>query len=132
MALNTTIAYLARDKIFETEKAFDTDFTVSHVPGARRSNHTTEEKWVTVHNITDTSHWDLNTHGFCVIHAETHLDPQDVWTRKKEVQKSYWDQIERLLEDRFPEYSRIESYDLTVRPTSTFMIFDARVLTFLF
>ncbi|KAJ6010020.1 hypothetical protein N7522_005036 [Penicillium canescens] len=119
MALDTTIAYLARDKIFGKEKAFDTDFPVSHVPGARRTNHTTEEKWVKVHEITEPHDWDLNTHGFCVVRAETHLNPQDIWTRKKEIQKSYWVQIERLLEERFPEYSRIESYDLTIRSRDT-------------
>lgn len=118
MVLDTTVAYLARESVFDTVKAFDTDFPVAHIPGAQRTNLRVDVKNVQVHEITDSTRWDLDTHGFCVIHAKTHLDPRAVWTQKKKMQNEYWDQIERVLEKRFPEYSRIESYDLTVRVLS--------------
>ncbi|KAG8163191.1 hypothetical protein KVR01_006488 [Diaporthe batatas] len=127
MVLDTTIGYLVRDDVFKTEKAFDTDFPVSHVAGARRTNLQTEARKVTVQEITDSSQWDLDVHGFCVLRAETKLDPKEAWERKREVQKSYWDQIERLLEKRFPQYSRIESYDLTLRSRDEDFPKNARV-----
>lgn len=118
MVLDTSVAYLARDTVFETVKAFDTDFPVAHVPGAQRTNLRVDVKNVQAHEITDSTRWDLDIHGFCVIHAKTHLDPQAVWTQKRQMQTEYWNQIERILEERFPQYSRIESYDLTVRLSS--------------
>lgn len=110
--METKIPYLARSPIFQTEKAFDTDFPVDDVISARKTNHETDERAVKVHD--DTKHWDLDVHGFCVLKAHTHLDPHNVFTSKEKVQKAYWYQIEALLHREFPEYTRIESYDCTV------------------
>lgn len=118
MVLETNVAYLARDDIFGTVKAFDTDFPVAHIPGAQRTNLGVDVKNVQVHEITDPTQWDLDIHGFCVISAKTDLDPKAVWTQKRQIQMEYWNQIERILENKFPQYSRIESYDLTVRSFS--------------
>ncbi|OBT61250.1 hypothetical protein VE03_09670 [Pseudogymnoascus sp. 23342-1-I1] len=109
------MSYLARTLLFETEKAFDTDFPVDNINGARRTNHETDERVVKLHEVKDPGYWDLNVHGFCILNAKTHLDPHDAFTKKKEVQKAYWYEIEALLHEKFPEYSRIESYDCTVR-----------------
>ncbi|KAI0545211.1 hypothetical protein F4679DRAFT_599885 [Xylaria curta] len=107
--------YVARLKIFETEKAFFTDFPVSSIPGARQSNHQVERTPIQVHPIQDYSRFDLNVNGFCVIRAETSLNSEQAFTKSKDVKKAYWAQIERILEHRFPEYTRIEGFDFTVR-----------------
>jgi len=113
--METSIPYLARDSIFDIEKPFDTDVPVNHIPGAFASNHITDERAVTIHPITDPSEWDLEKHGFCFIRARTELKAEDALTRKREVQKEYWFEIEALLHENFPQYSRIECYDCTVR-----------------
>lgn len=117
--METHVRYLARSPIFEIEKAFSTDYPVDHVEGARRTNHEADDRPVTVAAVEDPSHWKLDVHGFCFLHAETHLNPNDVYTKKKEVQDAFWYEIEAILHKHFPQYSRIESFDLTVG-TQTF------------
>lgn len=112
--METSIPYLAADPLFDVEKPFDTDVPVDHIPGSRESNHVNDERAVTVHLITNPQEWDLEKHGFCFIRAKTSLSAEDAFTRKREVQKDYWFEIEALLHERFPEYSRIECYDCTV------------------
>lgn len=112
--METSISYLARDPIFEVEKPFDTDVSVEHIPNARASNHENDEQSVTVHPITDPSKWKLDAHEFCLVKAKTSLTAEDALTRKREVQKDYWYEIEAILHEEFPEYSRIECYDCTV------------------
>lgn len=112
--METSISYLAKDPIFDIEKPFDTDVPVDHIPGARASNHKNDERTMTVYAITDSQEWDLEKHGFCFIHAKTKLKAEDAFTRKKEVQKDYWFEIEALLHENFSQYSRIECYDCTV------------------
>ena len=124
--MDTRVRYLARSPIFEIEKAFSTDYPVDHVEGARRTNHEADDRQVTVAAIEDPSHWKLDVHGFCFLHAETHLDPDDVYTKKKEVQDAFWYEIEAILHKHFPQYSRIESFDLTVgtKPFSLVLLFN--------
>jgi len=112
--METTMNYIARSPIFETEKAFDTDFPVDNIEGARGTNHTTDARTVIVHPIQDPTYWDLDVHGFCILKEKTNLDPQDAFSRKREVQEDYWFEIEAILHEAFPRYSRIESYDCTV------------------
>jgi hypothetical protein len=112
--METSISYLAQDPLFDIEKPFDTDVPVDHIPGARASNHKNDERAMTVYPITDPCEWDLEKHGFCFIRAKTGLTAQDALTRKREVQKGYWFEIEALLHENFPQYSRIECYDCTV------------------
>lgn len=114
--METHVRYIARSPIFDTEKAFHIDFPVDHVkiPGIRRKNHESDERPVTVTPIEEPNHWKLDVHGFCILREETHLDPHDVYTKKKEIQDAYWHEIEAILHKHFPRYSRIEGFDLTV------------------
>lgn len=108
------MAYLAQSTIFETEKAFDTDFPVDHIPSARKTNHENDIRTINIYEVKDPKQWDLNVHGFCILQAETHLSSYDAFKNKEEAQKSYWYEIEALIHEHFPEYTRIESYDCTV------------------
>ena len=112
--METHVRYLARNPLYETEKAFSTDFPVDHVEGARQTNNEADDRPMTVAVIEDPGYWQLNVHGICILHAETHLDPHAVYTKRKEVQNDYWYEIEAILHKHFPQYSRIESFDLTV------------------
>ena len=47
-----------------------------------------------------------------MLHAESHLDPFDVYTRRR-VEEAYWYEIEAILHNHFPWYSSMEGYDLT-------------------
>ena len=113
--MQTSISYLAQDPVFDVEKPFDTDVPVNYIARARASNHSNDERDVTVIPIVDPTEWDLEKHGFCFIKAKTGLKAEDALTRKREVQKDYWYEIEALLHERFPQYSRIDCYDCTVR-----------------
>ena len=113
--MQTSISYLAQDPIFDVEKPFDTDVPVDHITRARASNHSNDERDVTVIPIIDPAEWDLEKHGFCFIKAKTGLKAEDALTRKREVQKDYWYEIEALLHEYFPQYSRIDCYDCTVQ-----------------
>lgn len=122
----TQMAYLARSKIFEIEKAFDTDYPVDHVPGARKTNHENDTRQVDVNNMTDMNHWDLDTHGFCILKAQTSPRCNDTFMDREAYaqkdlremsHKDYWTEIEALLHNKFPCYSRIDGYDCTVIST---------------
>ncbi|KAL3952366.1 hypothetical protein ACCO45_012309 [Purpureocillium lilacinum] len=113
--METHVRYLGRSAIFKTEKAFSTDFPVDHVEGARRTNHEIDDRAVTVTAITDHNQWRLDVHGFCILHAKTHLNPRDAYEKKDEVQDAYWYEIEAIMHKNFPQYSRIECFDLTLR-----------------
>jgi hypothetical protein len=119
----TKIPYLARSTIFETEKAFDTDYPVDHVPGARRTNHEDDTRHIHITNITNMENWDLNTHGFCILKAQTSSQTNSIFmdqeayaeiSTQEKVHQKYWYEIEALLHEKFPEYSRIDGYDCTV------------------
>ena len=117
-AMETHVRYLARSSIFETEQAFQTDYPVDHVNGARRTNHEADDRPMIVAAIEDLSQWKLDRHGFCFLHGDTHLEAPDVYNKKREVQDAYCYEIEAILHSHFPQYSRIESFDLTVRVTA--------------
>ncbi|KAK0609968.1 putative CmcJ-like methyltransferase [Bombardia bombarda] len=112
------IQYMAKSSNLETEKAFIIDFPIDHVQGIeglRSKNVKPEERKVTLEEITSPNKWNLDVHGFCILRAITKVDPNEVYSNREEFQKAYWYEIEALLHDRFPRYSRIEAFDLTVR-----------------
>ncbi|KAF1738929.1 hypothetical protein CRV24_000858 [Beauveria bassiana] len=113
--METSISYLRRDSIFDYEKPFDVDLPVSHIPKARVTNHQNDERNVVAHPLTDATQFSLEKHGFCIIQAKTNLNRDLAFKRKREVQKDYWYEIEAILHENFPHYSRIECYDFTIR-----------------
>lgn len=112
--MRTSINYTAITPNLELEKAFSTDYHVDHIKGAVRSNTKTEYHPVSVNEIQEPEKFQLDVHGFCVLHGKTHLDPLNAYKNKSEVEKAYWYEIEAILHENFPQYSRIESFDLTV------------------
>lgn len=118
--METYMRYTAKSSVLNAEKAFNIDFPVDHVEEARQTNIVPDIQRVTVNPVTDPHHWTLDVHGFCTLQAKSHLDLQGVFTRKEEMQKAYWYETEAILHQHFPQYSRIEAFDLTVsRSTRT-------------
>lgn len=117
--METSIRYIGRGEVLRTEKAFTTDFPIDHVvglEGIRARNTEPEDHDVTVRPIADPNDWDLDVHGFCILRGvKTNIDPDKAYESRKDVQDSYWYEIEAILHDKFPRYSRIEAFDLKVR-----------------
>lgn len=113
-----SIVYIARTPNLRYEKSFTTDFPIDHINGVenlRGRNVDAEDRKVHVQPVQDASIWDLDVHGFCFLQAATVLDPDLVYTDRKDLQPAFWYQIEAILHERFPQYSRIEAFDLKVR-----------------
>ena len=83
--MDTYMRYTARSPVLKVEKAFNIDFPVDHVEEARRTNIEADIKRVTVNPVTDPHHWKLDTHGFCILHAKSHLDLHEVFARRERV-----------------------------------------------
>lgn len=112
--METSIQYIARTPNLKTEKAFSTDFPVDHVEGAYRTNTQPDHRPKVVTPLGDPKEWNLDIHGFCVLHGKTHLDTEKAYKDKSAVQEAYWHEIEAILHQEFPQYSRIECFDFTV------------------
>lgn len=112
--METSIGYIARTPNLEAEKAFSTDYPVDHIEGARQGNTKLDYRRVTVTAIEDRDKWKLDTHGFCILRGNTHLDTEKVYVDKVAIQDAYWQELEAILHESFPQYSRIECFDLTV------------------
>ncbi|KAK1706802.1 putative CmcJ-like methyltransferase [Colletotrichum lupini] len=113
--METTVFYVAKTPNLASEKAFSIDYPVDHVKGARRENTRPDLQPMTISPIVDHDAWKLDIHGFCILHGKAHLDPEKVYTDKASVQDAYWHDIEAIMHENFPQYSRIECFDLTVR-----------------
>ncbi|KAK8108171.1 uncharacterized protein PG998_010184 [Apiospora kogelbergensis] len=87
--MRTSINYTAITPNLELEKAFSTDYHVDHIKGAVRSNTKTEYHPVSVNEIQEPEKFQLDVHGFCVLHGKTHLDPLNAYKNKSEVEKAY-------------------------------------------
>ncbi|KAK8013183.1 methyltransferase [Apiospora marii] len=113
--MEARVKYVARSPLLEKEKSFFVDFPVDHIQGARSSNHEPDWQNVEVIPAEDPTGFELDKHGFCFLNAKTQLDIERVYSNKEETQDDYWYQIEAILHEAFPQYSRIECFDLTVR-----------------
>ncbi len=106
--INTTLQYLARDKLYETEKPYSADFEVEEQNGSKKTNYILSTQPVTVHAIQPSDKFELDTNGFCVINAKTNLDVQDALDKSETVELAYLNEIKAILHKHFPEYSRLE------------------------
>ena len=115
--METTICYLAHDKLFNAVKPFSADFSVDHIEGAQATNLTADEREVIIHPIISFEDFKLDIHGFCILRSHNSLVPEEILGNKEGVQQAYWREIQELLLVNFPEYRRVECHDLTVYQT---------------
>lgn len=123
--METEIQYIARKPGPMVEKAFTTDYPIDHVQGfegIRSRNIDWEPRRVIVEEITNPGFWQLDVHGFCFLRAETHIDADKAYRNKHEVKDAFWYEIEAILHEHFPCYSRIEAFDITVGASDAFCL----------
>ncbi|KAF5000630.1 hypothetical protein FDECE_11167 [Fusarium decemcellulare] len=109
----TEVPYIARDPLYKEEKLFSCDF--DHGDSAFARNHKYDRTSITVKELIDPAAFSLDTHGFCVLKAKSSLSPDKALDDKREIEESYSHEIEELLRQHFPEYSRIEMMNVVVR-----------------
>lgn len=113
--MQTSIHYIARTPNLDKEKAFITDFPVDHVEGAVRQNTKADHRQVLVNAIRQPDRFKLDEHGFCFLRGrQINLDPEKACRDKDSIEQAYWYEIEAILHEQFPQYSRIECFDTTV------------------
>lgn len=113
--ISTTVQYLARDELYDIEKPYSADFEIEERKNIKRSNYILSTEPVSIHAIGSSDHFHLDTHGFCTINAKTSLSAHDALTQPEAAETAYFDEIEAILHDRFPEYSRFEGIEFVVR-----------------
>ena len=114
--VETTLKYIARDKLYEAEKPYSVEFEIDkHVSAdAKQTNHILVSQPVAVTAIEASDNFTLDTHGFCVINARTSLQVDDALMRPENVEVLYLDEIKDILQDYFPEYRRLEGMEFVV------------------
>jgi hypothetical protein len=112
--VSTNLQYLARNKLYDTEKPYSADFEIEEQDGIRKSNYIISTEPVFVNAIQPSDNFDLNTHGFCIIKAKTNLRVDDALTQPEAVETAYFDEIEAIIHEHFPEYSRLEGMEFVV------------------
>lgn len=116
--INTYLPYLAKDEIYTKEKPFGADFPVDRFQGSQLANHVFDNKQVIIHDVRNAKSTSLEINGFCFLKAETSLKATEATNTKTEAVEAYLAEVERILYNKFPEYSRIEVMDFQVRPPS--------------
>lgn len=116
MVVETTLQYLTRSELYKTEKPYSTDFEVSdQFPTAQKSNYALSEVPVSIEAIKEPTDFNLDVHGFSVVKAQISLIAENALQRPREVESSYFSEIEVILHERFPEYRRFEGMEFVVR-----------------
>jgi hypothetical protein len=125
--INTTLQYLARDKLYETEKPYSAEFEVEEHNGVKKTNYILSAQPVAIHAIQPSDKFSLDTNGFCIINAKTSLQLQDALTRPDAVESAYLNEIEAILCERFPEYSRLEPMEFVASHMPVFLTWPHRL-----
>ena len=112
--VQTTLPYLARDKLYDNEKPFGADFPVDRFEGAQLANHKFESCPVVVHDIRGAKSATLEENGFQFVKASTSLSAVDADNTRTPAVDRYLKEIEVLLYENFPDYERIEVMDFQV------------------
>lgn len=110
----TIIQYLARDKVYESEKPYSADFEVEEDDGVKRTNYVLVKELVFIHAIKHREIFSLDINGFCVLNAKTDLDPQLAIADPNRAEEPYLTQLKSILSNAFPEFSRFEAMEFVV------------------
>ncbi|KAL9064144.1 MAG: hypothetical protein Q9161_009054 [Pseudevernia consocians] len=114
--VESTISYLARHVLWDTEKPYIADFPLDAFKGAELTNQIIRKHRVTIHDVRGISHaFTLDKNGFCFVKGATCLTADAALTDAKGCEESYFEEIETLMQRHFPGYTRFECIDLTVR-----------------
>ena len=114
-SISTHMPYLAKDKLYETEKPYGADFPVDQYVGSRSSNWLFDDQKILVHDIRGLDPPTLAKNGFCFLKVKTTLKEDEATNEQTPAMKQFLQEIEKTLYRQFPEYSRIELTDFQVR-----------------
>ncbi|KAI7288788.1 hypothetical protein KC343_g1093 [Hortaea werneckii] len=113
--VHSQMRYLARDKLYQSEKPYSADFETDELNGQRKSNFILELCNVDVSPMTSLSGFDMDVNGFCVLEEDTSLTFEDAATRPEQAESEYQRQLEQILHKHFPVYTRLEPLDFVIR-----------------
>ncbi|CZT15620.1 uncharacterized protein RCC_01465 [Ramularia collo-cygni] len=115
--LQAPLVYLARDEVYLTEKPYSVEFEIDEdeADGRLQTNYKLETETVRVHAMHDSTQFNLDTNGFCVINAKTTLPVKAALEDPDAVKMAHIEEISTLLYRKFPEYRRLEHIDFVIR-----------------
>lgn len=109
--LHTELPHLARDSLYSTEKPFGADFRVDHLQDSQFANHI----FVTIHDIRKAPKPTVERNGFFFLKTATGLKTADATNEENSQTRQYLEEIQEILYESVPEYSKIEVMDFQVR-----------------
>lgn len=112
--VSSNITYLARSPLYKKEKPYATELKIEGAEDFPNMNYVFATETMDMHAIEADHKHDMASTGFCVIKANTILDPQLALETPDAVEDMYTTELARLLSERFPEYTRIEPIDFVV------------------
>lgn len=115
--IQTSLQYLARDKLYKVEKPYRTEFDIEEKGNVRSTNHIFATEEVEIHAIQPADNFELEQNGFCVLDEKTSLDVEAALTTPDSVESAYLQELEVILSRRFPEYKRLEPVEFVVSNT---------------
>lgn len=110
----TTIQHIARDVLYTDEKPYSAEFEVEANESVRSTNYILSTERVVIHAIDPADNFELDTHGFVLVNANTSLDVDEALKHPEVVESSYFEELRAVLLDRFPEYIRFEGFEFVV------------------
>ncbi|KAJ5873523.1 uncharacterized protein N7473_013396 [Penicillium subrubescens] len=110
------MTFLSRDKRYQTEKPYATDFPVDEIDDAKMTNHIFDTRPVIFHDARASKEtFTLDQNGFCFIEAKTSLQAEDATSERTEIMEQYMQEIVGILRTNLPQYQEIKAMDFQVR-----------------
>ena len=116
--VESDISYYSADKRFETEKPYNTTFSVAGIDGAATSNHVYDNQRIIFHDVRDELVPLLDVHGFTFVKASTALQLSD-FDKQEVVQSKYYEELKDMLQLNFPQYRAFAFFDYEVTSRKT-------------
>jgi hypothetical protein len=109
------MTFLSRDKRYQTEKPYATDFPVDEIDDAKMTNHIFDTRPVIFHDARASKEtFTLDQNGFCFIEAKTSLQAEDATSERTEIMEQYMQEIVGILRTNLPQYQEIKAMDFQV------------------
>lgn len=106
--IRTSLQYLARDKLYKSEKPYRAEFDIEETGNVKSTNHIFATNPVVIHAIQPSDNFELEQNGFCVLDEKITLDVHAALITPDSIESAYLQELEVILSRRFPEYKRLE------------------------
>jgi len=115
--VRTTLQYLARETLYQSEKPYSADFEIEEHDGVKKSNYVLTKESVVVSPMDRSNKFTLDTNGFCIIKSKTALQADQVLSNPQSVEAQYFDELRAIIFEHFPEYTQLEPMEFVVSLT---------------